>query len=327
MSNRATDNDPGSMELLLDTVCNTFGGIVFIAMLLSVLCMFSGAFLNISLVDNKPEKDLVAEERDRLSRESESAKNVEAQQSSILKGIFKEPDIQLMARMLSLEEDAGNMDLDFEKQRIALAEDMTKIERTEKDCPDLAEQIQQKEDELARLREAIKEKADADISKDIKDKEEELARLQKECDKARERCMRTADLPRLHATKKVPLQVVLIGGKAYMVKNLNADGEIAGYDNHDVSTLDEGVQTRVTPKAGAGQEVKQGCETAGKIAALIHAMKGKDYFIDFAVYPDSFAQFLLLRRVLAQKGIDYQWTPFENGAPVYLVPASDFQVQ
>ena len=40
MSRRAED-DGGSLELLLDTICNTFGGIVFISILVVMLLNFT----------------------------------------------------------------------------------------------------------------------------------------------------------------------------------------------------------------------------------------------------------------------------------------------
>ena len=37
MSRRKQQNDNGSLELLLDTICNTFGGILFISLLVVIL--------------------------------------------------------------------------------------------------------------------------------------------------------------------------------------------------------------------------------------------------------------------------------------------------
>jgi hypothetical protein len=43
MRRRRTTTELGSLELLLDTICNTFGGIIFLAILVAVLLQFSGA--------------------------------------------------------------------------------------------------------------------------------------------------------------------------------------------------------------------------------------------------------------------------------------------
>ncbi|MBF0234363.1 MAG: hypothetical protein HQK65_15185, partial [Desulfamplus sp.] len=81
------DDDSGSFELLLDTMCNTFGGIVFIALLLSLLSQATeiNNLSNISdySVSNLSLSDSLKKETDSDSSVKELLKKVEQVKSDI----------------------------------------------------------------------------------------------------------------------------------------------------------------------------------------------------------------------------------------------------
>ncbi|MEO8166385.1 MAG: hypothetical protein ABI619_13420, partial [Betaproteobacteria bacterium] len=70
---RRTNTDDSSLELLLDTICNTFGGILFISMLVVILLNMTSEAVEDSPPSPKTQLELLeAERKKRQQRAAES---------------------------------------------------------------------------------------------------------------------------------------------------------------------------------------------------------------------------------------------------------------
>ncbi|HEX3871197.1 MAG TPA: hypothetical protein VHV77_12215 [Pirellulales bacterium] len=132
-----------SLELLLDTICNTFGGIIFLAILVGILLQFSGSAI-------KPEthRPLSAADAERLISEVESLRRTVGRQDEIV------ATMNLPTGRTSAADVEG-----LKRELAALESDWARARKDSEGLPELQRSIAALEEELndeaeARTREA-----------------------------------------------------------------------------------------------------------------------------------------------------------------------------
>lgn len=117
---RSADND--SLELLLDTICNTFGGIVFIALLVSVLISQTTAEVSVAAVEEAKQAELqrVAAELDASLQTLDQLKK----SGAILERISRMIDDPKMKSMLIRKENLQNA---IERLQAQVGEDIVEV--------------------------------------------------------------------------------------------------------------------------------------------------------------------------------------------------------
>lgn len=244
MKSRRND-DLSSFELLLDTMCNTFGGIVFIALLITIL--------------------------------SESVDN-HAVQATAKSDI--EQKIEQVKRAVTLKDEQEKIEQDIKEHLYSIESAKNKIKALEKKIDNLNKEIAK--------------------SKTAKRKERQLR------------------LPRLHMVDKSPVFIAVRHGRFYAVTNIsysianlssNLWGSSArGYDDSDVFIREDRDVVIIDLLPTKGQIIERGAENFGKMQqALLNINPAKE-FINFAVYPDSFAEFNYVKEMFINRGFDYNWS-------------------
>ena len=118
------DRMPGSMDLLLDTMCNTFGGVVFIALSLSL------AFF-VSQSQTSPEEQIEKMKQELKEHQQETAR-LEAQREHMAKSLDSVKEVSSKLR----------------PTRTDLPEIVTKLEQDRKDLQRESELLKMSQNEL-----------------------------------------------------------------------------------------------------------------------------------------------------------------------------------
>ncbi len=274
---------PGdSLDLLLDTMCNTFGGIILIAVLVALLARESPAPLapearaHSEMIERQlatAESELAAARalRIELAAQSDPTLAVKAAEKQRLSEALRDTQATAEASAAQATKSAAMKSADPSKVLAELAAQVAAQERRNAELQNLlTAQAQNSERLRARL---------AGLAQQI----------EKELD-VRTKQLR---LPKERAQTKDTFNVILKFGRGYPLigsdgrRNLQAiqwDKRSSGY--------------RVRPIAGAGSDVEA-------LARLFRTLRREELYVAFYVYPDAFDLFNAAREAAVEAGLDY----------------------
>ncbi len=304
MSRRRTEDSGGSLELLLDTICNTFGAIIFLALLMSVLLSSTTRTARRETAGTRPAVSAadVTRLRSRLSALEEEADE---------------------ARQMT-EEYRRSVSRGAAVETLTLAEDLDRL-RTEADANELHQArllIEATEAQAAasRARAALhaaragKDRAAADIDRvaaRLEAAQQLRARLQAsemrlKTEATGDTAVATGAAPQERATYKQEFGVLIRYGRLYLT-HLHAGGDrqvnredfivTPGYAEDHAHARPNGGLPLAAPEATTALEAN----LAGYPAA--------DWYPCIIVHPDSFEEFQVAKRWLVSKGYEYRLIP------------------
>lgn len=288
-----------SMDMLLDTITNMFGGIIFIAILVALL---TGSQADRTagrveaaagrLVTLRTDLD---EGRARVSRKSDLA--------TYLQGLAGQPDVRWDDTLVSLA-----TDVDAGRRRLAQAERQL-AHLHDKQAP-IDEKLHLASEQTDRLRDEIEQLTAAFR------REKDLRRLE-------------ARLPVAQITTKRPAHIVLTRGRMFIVDGcdggLNTIVEEKARDVELVPLPQE--RTKIVLRSGGGLPVGGNLASTVRWRRLREAAPTARYFLYLVVLPDAHEAFLTLRQLAVSAGYDYDVVPLSADNPLILSPASQFHTQ
>lgn len=285
-----------SLDLFLDTISNTFGGIVFLAILLSLLVQMR------TKTDQVP-----AESADELSAE------------------------QYQEIRLEFEELAAKRDI-LSSTVLALQKKRTPTKNVE--VTRLAEALEQVQPELqaALQRQAVVSQAvarqmeeNARIVQDLETLQQQLqettAALQQEesaMEKAVEEMSQVYKPPKVRNTTKKSVMLILTAERLHPVYEA---GSLSKFSPHvRAARVPQG--TTVSAISGMGWDLtsKSGREQAENFLRL---HRPNEYFANIAVWPDSFGAFADLKAQLLKSNHEYQLIPIATDGPILITASQE----
>ena len=286
-----TEHDISSFDMLLDTMCNTFGGIVFIALLIAIIAPSSNQQANSSLNNNENLKEVEQNiDLNRLTREQQDIKTgiSHLQENLVKTNTFTSMPTNIMATLV-----ASNILLHIEQNVL----EMTNASLT------------------ATISTSLNSKETNNVTKS--ELNAQIKQLRDELRQKREQSTLTVRLPRVHVIKdKRPVFLAVKDGKFYAVSDVSVKQpflERRNYDKEDVD-IEKGPELSMGElRKNSGQLIKSGCEQTGKIAQALTTLNSETEFVLFAVYTNSFAEFNYIKALFVQHGFAYDWSPV-NGA-------------
>lgn len=288
-----------SMDMLLDTITNVFGGIIFIAILVALLTG-SQADRTAGRVEAAADRLVtlrtdLQEGRARMSRKSDLA--------TYLQGLADQPDVTWDDTLVSLA-----ADIDAGRRRLAQAERQL-AHLHDKKAP-IDEKLQLASEQTAQLRDEI-EQLEAAIGR-----EKDLRRLE-------------ARLPVTQITHKRPAHIVLTRGRMFVVDG--CDGGLITIVEEKTRDVDlvplPQERTEIVLRSGAGLPIGGGLASTLRWRRLREAAPTARYFLYIVVLPDAYEAFLTLRQLAVSAGYDYDVVPVLANDPLIMSPASQFHTQ
>jgi hypothetical protein len=285
------EDEGGSLDMLLDTLCNTFGGIILIALLLAL----SVNKKSVELYDKLVKTD---DNQSELIREREQLKN------SLLD--LKDENIEILE---DLEDDA------YSKRE--------EIEEIKDNLDDLNSDSSSMEKLAQRAREKLKDMEDMEtaIEEERLTMEEELSRLeaifehQELSKELKKKPYRKVSLPQQKDTRKKPLPVIVAHGKMYPMISIN----IGSVEKNEEGLLwnqtpDNRFQVKVDPQKGVDPMNNDALDLFLSSVRDAPRLVRQDFFLNLFVYSDSenFAIFNKIRDEAVLRKLDYNWIPISE---------------
>ena len=282
---------PDSLELLLDTICNTFGAVIFISILLSLLVRDGGVRKGIASLPEEVSAVIAA-------RNQEIAQ-AKARQMALELQLAQQQDV--LDRFASAESKGlANEIMAAADNQVQLLEQKTEV----------VDGMTQAESQALTMEATMKQQA-----LKLQQTQQQHKALLQEMQQTTTLSSRTARIPRIRRTEKFGLAYMLHEGRLY--RATTPDGEI---DEMDCIRTEAGGMTRIAPRADSGMAVPQESVAAQDHAVERHKLQAKFQQIDKArqfvrlfVSRNSFAQFIPVKDALIEHGLEYEVILFSDG--------------
>ena len=278
---------PGSMDLLLDTMCNTFGGVVFIALSLSL------AFF-VSQSQTSPEEQIEKMKQELKEHQQETAR-LETQREHMAKSLdsVKEVSSKLRPTRTDLPEIVTKLEQDLKD----LQRESELLKMSQNDLNQKMKQLERKNQDMeSELREKSRQ-----VAETSKTQAEEFKRLCLVSDTLNETLKRTP-AQKLHfannqRTSKTPYIILVRDNRVYRLgsRYLQSSREVNVKRSGDILFL--------TGIRGTWLSTL----TASDIRPLFADFDQSTSFIWIIVHPDSFVSFVDFRRLLRSASLPVYW--------------------
>lgn len=297
---RKEEGDDGSLDLLLDTICNTFGGVLFISMLVVILLNMTSEQVDFSPPDPSAQEDLVE-----LNKDLEKDRK----------------EIEQLDREIQQQQE-------IEKQ-IVDPEIRTLVERLEIDRQDRTDLVQRRSQELEQISDAqieVNEIAQYlyDLEQQLKLAESDLTTVQQQLEQeivARSRNVKK--LPKTRQTTKVEVPFFLQQGRLCAYARRGADGTLQPNPSEVAEAKDADGKIYLEAKPSAGVRVDTSGTSRQAITQKLNQFDKDQHYIAVFVRPDSFGDFPALRQALVDAEFEYRLVPVPAGENVYAGAADD----
>jgi len=290
---RASDQHNESLDLLLDTITNTFGGVLFIAILVTVLLQFTGRAHeekhSTSDIETNP-LELESELRQTLA-ERDSLQRALAEQEAMSE-LFDKPHLRQQFREVSA----------LRRKRDAL----------DRDRLEAIQQITQKQSDVDKTRQELEELEDT-----LAEAEKEAVRAEQSLRSEVTNRTQTARLPKTKSSSKLSVALVMRYDRLYfkhkpggtiLSRELNLD---------DFVIIDEDDETvTITPRPDRGISVDGSDASNNVIARRLSNLDPTIVRLDIAVWEDSFDMFVHTKNIMIERGFDYRLVPIGEGGSV-----------
>lgn len=281
MGRRRRRSNSDSLDLFLDTICNAFGGLLFLAILLTLLVQMRS--------------------NDNAGSSQEVVSEVELEKLSLEVRMAERRREELSAQIAKLNQLAGTMDASSLQQRAS------NIEELQKKIEALLSQIQSEselvESTLREVREMKEQMANLEV--ELPRAREDLAQAKQNLSESLTAREQSVEAPVERATLKAPVCLLMRYKKVYLV--FAEDGKQRVNIEH-VEDKSTDKNTVVQPKPGSGWDVE--AEVGMKqVADLFGQVSPVDRFVSIAVWPDSYGDFEKIKKLMIEGGFNYQLIP------------------
>lgn len=289
---RKRNQDISSFDMLLDTMCNTFGGVCFIALLIAIIS---------ANLPKNPASETPVEVKTIEQNESMNAllrKKEELLTALNLQEVIKNkknPDQSV------LQKDVSEIRSSSEKASLRLSRISKEYEQLMAEISALGADLKVNEDAYDRLQK---------IAEELKKKEQDIKGKQTQVARA----------PMKHSTSKSPLHLVFKKGRAGI---FNFPG--TRYNTVDFEVV-EGLESLLaTPRDNFGIAVGNAFESSDLGKRILLTAKG-DWFVNLLTDDLSFTEVCVVRDILIRNGVSYNWNCYQGGV-ISFVSASSFETQ
>lgn len=300
MKKRFSQSDGDSLELLLDTLCNVFGGVVLIACLLAIIPRASlpPPLLPVEMATSEMTERRIATAKSEILQ-------LDAKIKELSQGMDPAKS-ELLARRESLRRTlAGVKSQRQEKDDEKMTEAEARATVAKVDPNDLQKKLEQVQTEVVRYENLAKSE-----DQKIQFLGDRLKQLNEESAVLSKTKVQAVRFPRERVRNASPFPVIVQHGQIYPLvigSSLSPNDALAKQE-----TSEEGA-IRVEPIKGKGMTLPGSSAT---LSATLKAAAAEKTYITIYLYPDSFGAFQDLKNAIIDAKISYGLEFMESGSPL-----------
>lgn len=306
MSRRKTAQ-VGSLDLLLDTVCNTFGSLIFLALLVSVLLSRTSRTPTPDQVGTRPavgpaDITRLRGKMDRMEAAAEDLQRVLEDHRITISRVSSAEIVALIDELKLLQSRADGHEAAQARLLMEIAETqaMTAVAR--------AAALKARQDMEHAGTHAARARSE------LEDATRQRDRLARNRDRVRAAAAGvtarvTYAAPRERTTSKEEFGVLLRYGRMYLMhRNV---GETREINSEDFLIVPGSLSNEARARPAAGTPLA-GAEAAGAVAARLLPYPPTTWYPCVIVHPDSFEEFQVFKALLVSNGYEYRLMPTDS---------------
>ena len=309
---RKSDLNDSSLELLLDTICNTFGGVLFLAMLVSLLLTQTRKRSELEAEATDPVPAVSAADLVRLDARADEAERELAQLEAVVADVRKmggqmaDPGYR---EKLDAMQEAVRAENALASRRVRVLREIADAQAATARAAGKTAATERERAEAESQLEVARERLEA-ATREREQLVQSAIRLRD--DSARAATMSTTGrAPRERDTDKSEFGVMLKYGRMYLMHNY---GTGAREVNTKDFVLTPGLLNNTAePKPNAGLDLKDRSLSAAGLRRYLAPHPARDWYPCLVVHPDSFQEFLTLKAALVSLGYEYRLMPTNKG--------------
>lgn len=281
MARRRNSEDNSSLELLLDTMTNAFGGVLFLAILICVQ-LKDRAEVSAEQPDLQSEITRLEAEKAVLEVQLQSQLRQKQTAEQFLEHYGNQSDLVALEHLRQIQERVEELAM----KDSGLAEEIARI--------------QEQESQSARELEALARANDST--------QQELLRMRAELESEIDKRTISGKLPRRRRSSKNEVALAIKFDRLYQIVTAGA------YNETDLQIRKSNRGTELEPKSNGGTELA-GPTMRGKVLAAIDGSPNTHY-VAIAVWPDSFDQFQAVKQYIIAAGFEYRLIMMNDDEPL-----------
>ena len=309
---RKSDLNDSSLELLLDTICNTFGGVLFLAMLVSLLLTQTRKRSELEAEATDPVPAVSAADLVRLDARADEAERELAQLEAVVADVRKmggqmaDPGYR---EKLDAMQEAVRAENALASRRVRVLREIADAQAATARAAGKTAATERERAEAESQLEVARERLEA-ATREREQLVQSAIRLRD--DSARAATMSTTGrAPRERDTDKSEFGVMLKYGRMYLMHNY---GTGAREVNTKDFVLTPGLLNNTAePKPNAGLDLKDRSLSAADLRRYLASHPAREWYPCLVVHPDSFQEFLTLKAALVSLGYEYRLMPTDKG--------------
>jgi len=290
MRRRRRSTTADSLELLLDTICNTFGGVLFIAILVVILLRMTGESKDETPVSTVAPEQFQQQQNRLASVTAELSLLREARlgQQRLAEQFAEESVREQIVIRNELQQSFDKLQLTYSQQLIANAEESHKIAEARLVNVRTQENLELAEKKKDHLEHQLTEERDSRIKE------------------MRMPVVRSSGF-------RQEIALVLRYGRMYVWHRYARDGTRLGLNTDEFVVVSEEGSALVTrPKPTAGVPLGDTSLSREKIRERLRQFSPRNCVMAIIVRPDSYGSFNALRDVLLDEGFEYRLMPMDE---------------
>ncbi len=308
MSKKKDSSESGSLELLLDTMCNTFGGVMFIAISLVVIASFIPKFIKESTTEEMTLEQLekIEDEIDGLKKKIEALSQSRSIDEKILEKYRSNPNLPLIVEYAKLKEGnlaLGDKEMQFRisQQALALRLKLAKAENDRKQ-----EDLKKITDQIVELTKKMSEEEKTLII-EIEIVKREIAACKNKEKIVYSKLEKTSKIPYFMIVGKNDIFPISDKQNIALVETEENSGKRTFHISENVSYAFIENQGKIifTPKNG----ISRGDVSDLIFEAMLRGISKDERFLWAMVRDDSFPLFIKFRDFAREKGFKIYWYP------------------
>ena len=283
-----------SLYMLLDTMCNAFGGIILLAVLVVLLTS-----------REKIQRITDADSTQALQRRLELAQTNLQESLQLTASLHTTANDDRWKDQVSLLAARQQLEDDIKRLRELATQSAHEIDANAGADP--TERLRQVDAQLAdeeKKKLAAQNKLDA-ANDEKKRMEARLVGLEKQMDEAKKLSQRELRLPKEHDTDRQVAYAIVIYKKIYFCRNSDMTR-----NNSDIAWTEKLGAEYAAPIKGRGLDVVR---NAAEIRAYFTAQAHNSVYVTFIALEDSFPECIRAKQLAAECGLPYAWIPWKNG--------------
>jgi hypothetical protein len=303
MSRRANDS-ADSLELLLDTITNAFGGILFLTILMTMQLRLSRPKIEVTAVPEAEQHEII---------------ELESQLAAVI------AELELLQKSVSVQDEARArlIDPELEMQFADLRERRRRREQ-------LDQLIRQSRHDASQEQVAIDDlgRRERELDAQRTTAGSQVASAMQALEAERRKRTQTMVPPRTRSSAKLECGMVLRYDRAYLEYQMES-----GLFDQELNLADfvvigeEKGHLIVTPKPWAGLPVQKSSEFTARLASKLTAYPADRWYICVMAWEDSFDKFHEFKQGLLDLGYEFRILPAEVGDVFTKNSTEDPQVQ